>query len=34
MLGVDLLQGIDSAAVADMVDAVGSPTKFGSDPPG
>ena len=33
-LGVDLLQGISPAAVAEMVDAVSNPTKFGSDPPG
>ena len=33
-LGVDLLQGIDAAAVTEMVDAVSNPMKFGSDPPG
>jgi hypothetical protein len=33
-LGVDLLQGIPPDAVAEMVDAVSNPTKFGSDPPG
>ena len=33
-LGVDLLQGISPAAVAEMVDAVSNPMKFGSDPPG
>ena len=33
-LGVDLLQGIPITAIAQMVDAVSNPAKFGSDPPG
>ena len=33
-LGVDLLRGVDKEAMAGMIDAVTSPQKFGSDPPG